>query len=93
VADAAEALLAAGSRIEADWQVVNAAPEVATIGQVARTVQRLAQERGAWMRIHGAASSEAGFRVTSRLRGLEHRYTLADGLGEVLDFFLGQERR
>jgi len=93
VADAAEALLAAASRIEADWQVVNAAPEVATIGHVARTVQRLAQERRAWVRIHGAASSEAGFRVTSRLGGLEHRNTLADGLGEVLDFFLGHERR
>jgi nucleoside-diphosphate-sugar epimerase len=93
VADAAEALFAAGSRILADWEVVNAAPEVASIGRVARTVQRLAQERRAWVRIHGAASSEAGFQVTSRIGGLEHSHTLADGLGEVLDFFLGEERR
>jgi UDP-glucose 4-epimerase len=93
VADAAEALLAA-SRIEMDWSVANAAPEVATIGQLARTVQRLAQERCGWVRIHGAASSEAGFRVTSRLGGwFEPRRTLAEGLGQVLDFFLEQERR
>jgi nucleoside-diphosphate-sugar epimerase len=90
VRDAAEALLAAADRAAERWEVVNAASEVATIGQIARTVQRLAQDRRTWVRIQGAASSEAVFRVSSR-RAMSYRHTLADGLGEVLDFFL--ERR
>jgi nucleoside-diphosphate-sugar epimerase len=93
VDDAASALIYAASRVKTtptSWQVVNAAPEVATIGQVARTVQRLSQARGRWVRIHGAALSEASFRVASRLDkdGFKPTHTLADGLGEVLDFFL-----
>jgi nucleoside-diphosphate-sugar epimerase len=89
VGDAADALLAAAHLRGDAWQVVNAAPEVATIGQVARTVQRLAQGRHAWVRIQGAASSEAGFRVSSRL-ALDYQHTLGAGLGEVVDFFLAR---
>jgi nucleoside-diphosphate-sugar epimerase len=89
VRDAADALLAAARLGGPTWQVVNAAPEVATIGQVARTVQRLAQERHARARIEGAASSEAGFRVRSRL-AFDYGHTLRDGLGDVLDFFLAR---
>jgi nucleoside-diphosphate-sugar epimerase len=70
------------------WGTVNAAPEVATVGQVARIVQGLSQERGGRARIQGEASSEAGFQVTSRLEGFSARHTLADELGDVLDFFL-----
>ena len=88
VRDAAAALVCASRLAGSDWQVVNAAPEVATIGQVARTVQRLAQERGAWVRLHGTAASEAAFSVTSRLSGLDYQHTLATGLGEVLNYFL-----
>jgi nucleoside-diphosphate-sugar epimerase len=89
VGDAADALLAAARLGGETWQVVNAAPEVATIGQLARSVQRLAQDRHARVRIQGAASSEAGFRVSSRLP-LEYQHTLMDGLGEVLDFFVAR---
>jgi len=92
VNDAAEALLRAGDRLagnEQVWQVVNAAPEVATIGQVALHVQRLARERGVTARIEGAAASAASFQVVSRLEadGFAASSTLGDGLGEVLDFF------
>src|SRR5258708_13705119 len=71
VCDAADALLLAGERLaghEPAWEVVNAAPEVATIGQVARHVQRLARERGLNVQIEGAAASEASFFVRSRLQ-------------------------
>jgi nucleoside-diphosphate-sugar epimerase len=89
VDDAAHALLRAGTLDDRSWQVLNAAPEVATIGQIARTVQRLAQARGGWVRIQGAASSEATFSVRSRLdeTGFKAQRTLADGLPDVLDFF------
>jgi nucleoside-diphosphate-sugar epimerase len=89
VDDAVEALLRAVDCGGAGWQVVNAAPEVATIGQVARTVQRLVQARGGWVRIQGAASSEATFAVRSRLddAGFQAQRTLADGLPDVLDYF------
>jgi nucleoside-diphosphate-sugar epimerase len=92
VNDAADALLRALDCGGGPWQVVNAAPEVATLGQLARTVQRLVQARGAWVSIHGAASSEATFAVRSRLEdvGFTPRYTLASGLPDVLDFFARQ---
>jgi len=92
VEDAADALLHASDCVGAGWQVVNAAPEVATIGQVARTVQRLFQARGGWVRIQGAASSEATFTVKSQLdgTGFRARRTLADGLPDVLDYFSRQ---
>ena len=89
VGDAADALLAAAHLGGPTWQVLNAAPEVATIGQVARTVQRLADDRHTPVHIQGAASSEAGFRVRSRL-AIQNQHTLRDGLGEVLDFFLAR---
>lgn len=86
VEDAADALLEAAEPAQRN-AVVNAAPEVATIGQIARTVQDLMQQRGQWARIQGAAASEAGFKVTTSLRSVP-RHTLADSLGDVLDFFL-----
>lgn len=87
VDDAADALLAAAAAAPSTWHVFNAAPEVATIGQVARIVQKLSQTRNAWVRIHGAASSEAGFEVRSSLP-FRARRTLETGLGDVLDYFL-----
>jgi nucleoside-diphosphate-sugar epimerase len=99
VADAAAALMAAAARTQPSdsaqtrpkpiWEVVNAAPEVATIGQLARIVRRLVEQRGASVRINGAASSEASFRINTRLDqdGFQARHTLADGLGDVLDHF------
>jgi len=96
VQDAADALLRASEmRPRNAWSVVNAAPEVSTIGQVARTVQHLIQSRGGAVQIQGAApsaaaaSSEADFRVRSALdaEGFTPQRTLANGLGEVLDFF------
>jgi nucleoside-diphosphate-sugar epimerase len=90
VADAAEALLFAADRLarSAGYDVVNAAPEVMTVGQLARTVQRLAQARGTWARLQGESASEAGFQVASRLDGFEPKRHLAEALGEVLDYFL-----
>ncbi len=92
VDDAAAALVAAVNCAGDSWQVVNAAPEVATIGQVARTVQRLMQARGGWVRIQGAASSEATFSVRSGLddAGFQARRTLAADLPDVLDYFARQ---
>ena len=87
VDDAAAALLASANG-QCRFGAVNAAPEVATVGQVARLVQRLMQDRGGSVQIEGAASSEAGFRVTSRLAPFTPRHTLADGLSDVLDLFL-----
>jgi len=87
VQDAAEALLEAAAGLNEGWQVVNAAPEVATIGQVARTVEDLMRERGGTVRIESGAETKASFEVRSRLR-LEPHHTLATGLGEVLDYFL-----
>jgi len=93
VRDAADALMLAADRRWRDqrmWEVVNAAPQVATIGQVAREVQRRARARGVSARIEGAAVSEASFTVQSRLDGdgFSPRYNLAEGLGDVLEFFL-----
>jgi nucleoside-diphosphate-sugar epimerase len=94
VRDAANALVLAADRLgahtQASWEVINAAPEVATIGQVAREVQRLASERGLSARIEGAAASEASFQVRSRLEddGFTASHQLSEGLGDVLDYFL-----
>lgn len=89
VDDAVSALLLAAEHAEPGWQVFNAAPEVATIGQIARTVQQLMRRRGGWVRVQGAASSEAMFSVRSRLdaAGFRPTHTLADGLEPVLEFF------
>ncbi len=71
VRDAAAALLLAADRLgannQASWDVVNAAPQVATIGHVAREVQRQAHARGLSARVEGVAASEATFDVRSRL--------------------------
>lgn len=93
VADAACALTHAAEllgQVGADrWQVLNAAPQVAGIGQVARTVQRLAGRRGWRVAVRGAGASARSFTVRSRLyaAGFRAQRTLADGLPEVLDTF------
>jgi UDP-glucuronate 4-epimerase len=91
VADAARALMAAAELPdEGPWQVVNAAPEVMTVGAVARTVQRLLRERGRSVPIQGATSETRSFTVRSRLEaaGFRAQHTLPDSLGGVLDYFL-----
>jgi UDP-glucose 4-epimerase len=100
IEDAVDALCMAARRLErqsetnAAWQVVNAAPEVATIGQVARCVQSLAQARGRTARVEGASSNEARFAVRSTLQnddGWQPRRRMADGLSDVLDWFLAKQ--
>jgi nucleoside-diphosphate-sugar epimerase len=96
VQDAAQALLRGADRLASSnhvWEVVNAAPEVVTIGQVARTVQRIALGRGLEVSIQPPTSLEAErarFSVQSRLveNGFRPQHRLGDGLGEVLDLFL-----
>jgi nucleoside-diphosphate-sugar epimerase len=88
VQDAAAALLHVASAPLGDWQVVNAAPEVATIGEVARTVQRLGGARGLSVQIEGDTGSQASFAVRSRM-AREPRWRLQTGLAEVLDHFGG----
>jgi UDP-glucuronate 4-epimerase len=99
VEDAAEALLRAADAacVGGQWQVLNAAPEVASIGHVARTVQRLMQQRGGDAQIQGAdgpqgadAAFEA-FEVKSRL-ALKPKFTLETGLPRVLDYFVQWQR-
>ena len=92
VQDAVEALLSGAAVQETApevFNVFNAAPEVASIGRVAHTVQQLMQQRGQWARIEGAVSPEPTFQVRSRLP-LEPRHTLQSGLRDVLDFFLAR---
>lgn len=94
VEDAARALVSAAempSVAGEAWQVVNAAPEVRTIGQVARIVQRHLQQRGRFVRVNGGSSDEPpSFDVRSRLdeRGFTPVRGMAESLGEVLDRFL-----
>jgi nucleoside-diphosphate-sugar epimerase len=89
VDDAAEALLAAATMDTTDWQAVNAAPEVVTVGQVAQIVQRLMQRRGLSARTLGATVSKATFQVRSRLT-IQPRHTLESSLDDVLDYFLAR---
>lgn len=100
VDDAVDALLAASKRLDQtpnsgrDWQVVNAAPEVVTISQLAHCVRRLAEARGRAVRIEGADSNESTFSVRSMLEdedGWRPRRTMADGLTAVLDWFLARQ--
>jgi nucleoside-diphosphate-sugar epimerase len=93
VQDAAEALLRAADAAAAGeaWQVLNAAPEVASIGQVARTVQRLMQQQGGDARIQGGDGAAATFEVRSRL-ALPPTHTLETGLARVLDYFVRWQR-
>ncbi len=93
VADAVRALLVAAGLVEdGAWLVVNAAPEVRHIGQVALTVQRLARERGRAVEVLGAAAGTATFTVRSRLDacGFLPERSMDDALGEVVDYFLEQ---
>ena len=89
VDDATRALIAAATQAGSSWHVFNAAPEVASLGHLARTVQRLMRERGVRAEMVGANASEATFEVRS---GLDFRpqNTLDTRLGEVLDFFLAR---
>jgi nucleoside-diphosphate-sugar epimerase len=94
VEDAADALVAAARRLQrpgrSGWQVVNAAPNVMTIGQVARCVQRLVEARGRTARIEAPMLADTAFRVRSKLEdedGWRPRRTMADGLPAVLDWF------
>jgi nucleoside-diphosphate-sugar epimerase len=90
VDDAAMALLAAARIESTGWQAVNAAPEVVTIGEVARIVQRLMRQRGKQASTEGEIASEATFQVRSRL-DFQPRHTLATGLADVLDYFLARK--
>jgi nucleoside-diphosphate-sugar epimerase len=95
VADAARALVAAADLLDgALWQVVNAAPEVMTIGEVASTVQRLLRDRNRSVRIEGAMSEPGSFTVGSRLEaaGFRPQHQMQDSLGAVLDYFLERVR-
>jgi nucleoside-diphosphate-sugar epimerase len=95
VADAADALVAAAdaSRSKPQWQVFNAAPEVASIGNIATTVQRLMRERGEDAPIDGASAAGAAgtFTVRSSLP-LKPTYTLGTGLADVLQYFIHMAR-
>ena len=90
VEDAATALLEAAELIghptSSPWRAVNAAPEVATIGQIARIVQQLAHTRGKAVAISGHAASEASFGVRSSL-GCTPGHSLHNDLDAVLDYF------
>jgi nucleoside-diphosphate-sugar epimerase len=97
VADAAHALLAAGDVAvqggTSPWQVVNAAPEVITIGTVAEHVRRLGASRGLDVQIENAQPSSATFTIRSRLDryGFRPRRSLADGVAEMLTHFQAVE--
>ncbi len=92
VDDAVEALLAAPRLLgDGAWQVANAVGEVRTIGDVARTVQRLALDRGLRVEVDGSTTSDSSFAVTSRLerKGFRSTRTMDESLGVVLDYFQG----
>jgi nucleoside-diphosphate-sugar epimerase len=89
VDDAAAALVTSAACRDVTWQVINAAPEVATIGQLARVVQLLMHSRRERAQVLGATGTQATFEVRSRM-DLQPGHTLATGLGEVLDFFLAR---
>ena len=58
VDDAATALQQAAAQAGDGWHAFNAAPEVATVGKVARTVQKLMRDRGMSVQIDGVSASE-----------------------------------
>lgn len=107
VDDAIEGLLAGASLLgtphtggspgSGPWHLANAAPEVRTIGEVARLVQRAARARGRFVRVDGAGDEAAAarqrFTVSSRLEaaGFTPRHEMATALGPVLDWFLAAE--
>ncbi len=99
VADAAQALLAAGDVLgqcaTRPWQVVNAAPDVVTIGTLAEHVRRLGASRGLDVQIENAHPSSATFTMRSRLDrlGFQPRRSLADGVAEMLTHFLAASER
>jgi nucleoside-diphosphate-sugar epimerase len=99
VADAARALLVAGDRLEdrgdAAWQVVNAAPEVATIGTVAEHVRRLGATHGLDVRIENVRPASDTFTMRSQLdrQGFRSERSLADGLAGMLAHFLSTNER
>jgi nucleoside-diphosphate-sugar epimerase len=110
VEDAVSALLAAAERQAAmetmdqtvddnrRFDVVNAAPEVATIGQLATIVADLARQRGLQATVERSNGStdhaawSTGYEVGSRLTAAQFtpRHTLAASLGQVFDEFARQ---
>lgn len=90
--DAAEALLNAAELLVDGpaWQVANAAPEVLSVGAIARLVQSLAGQRDRFVRVQGASTEVGDFRVESRLDagGFTYRHAMVDSLGPVLDYYL-----
>jgi len=92
LADACTALRAAG---DLDWPerftAANAAGEVWTVPQVARTVARAAAPLGLRVAVHGDFEAPSGHavRVGSRLaaRGWAPSHTLHDGIAELLHYF------
>jgi nucleoside-diphosphate-sugar epimerase len=110
VEDAVSALLAAAERQalmeEVDhmaddngrFDVVNAAPEVATIGRLATIVADLARQRGCQATVERPAASmdhavwSTAYAVASRLTAAQFtpRHTLAASLGQVFDEFAGR---
>ncbi|MAG35430.1 MAG: hypothetical protein CL878_04170 [Dehalococcoidia bacterium] len=94
VDDAVRLLAAAADRpLASGHHVYNAAAEVASVGEVARSVQRAGQRRGLAVRLAGPGtvddSSLSPFTLSSRLSEWEWRWrwTLMQGIEEVLDYF------
>ena len=97
VDDAARALLAAADLPLDDdtgaFRAVNAAPEVSTIGALARLVQGIGRERGLEVVVndHAVAADGGGFAVRSRLEevgAFRATHALARDLAPVLDYWM-----
>jgi nucleoside-diphosphate-sugar epimerase len=96
VADAARALVRAGALVAEPnapaWQVVNAAPEVATIGAVAEHVRCLGARHGLDAHVDNQRPAHASFMLRSRLDeyGFRPEHRLPHGLAEALTYFLSK---
>jgi nucleoside-diphosphate-sugar epimerase len=78
------------------YRAANAVGEMATVRQVAEWTLRAARERGLSARIEGPEQDDqAPLAVQSSLTsiGFRPRRKLADSIGEVIDCFLGDDRR
>lgn len=96
VRDAARALRAAAELdSQSHYMILNAAPEVLTVGEVARIVQRAARAVGVEVQIHSSAPMAPGpFRVRSKLEsaGFQFRERMSHTVPEVLEYFLRSDR-
>src|SRR5207247_10628 len=92
VRDASRALLgAANLQIREPFRILNCAPEVLYVSDIAAQVRALAAARGLNVRIQSEAATRGGtFHVRSTLdsAGLAARESMAASLPEVLDHFL-----